>query len=93
MEELRDVYNHFLLFYGADIPKMHALEKKKRHEERMGEGGENMDIEDDQQDQIKHASRKSGYTICVKNKIGSGSISRYFCHIVNTNFTAFVIVK
>lgn len=78
MEELRDVYNHFLLYYGSDIPKMRELEKKKRREERNEQTGEaeNLEAEEEQQDQIKHASRKSGYTICVKNKIGI--LFRYF---------------
>lgn len=72
IEELRDVYNHFLLYYGPDIPKMRNLEKAQKRAERSeaGEEGEQPEIDDDPADQIKHASRKSGYTICVKNKIG-----------------------
>ncbi|XP_052799386.1 transcription elongation factor SPT6-like [Mya arenaria] len=67
MDELRDVYNHFLLYYGSDLPKMRILEREKRREERE-EGGEGRDI-DDEGDTVKHASRKSGYTICVNNKL------------------------
>jgi len=74
MEELRDVYNHFLLYYGADIPKMHTLEKQKRREESGAADGEHVDVEDNHENQMKHASRKSGYTICVKNKIGNHSL-------------------
>ncbi|KAL4223178.1 Transcription elongation factor SPT6 [Mactra antiquata] len=69
IEELRDVYNHFLLYYGSDIGKMRNLERTKRKEERQGEDGELKDDDDDHQDQIKQASRKSGYTICVNNKL------------------------
>ncbi|XP_053375824.1 transcription elongation factor SPT6-like isoform X2 [Mercenaria mercenaria] len=70
MEELRDVYNHFLLYYGSDIPKMRNFEKVKRREERNEERGEDEPRDDDDDhDQVKQASRKSGYTICVKNKL------------------------
>lgn len=68
MEELRDVYNHFLLYYGSDIAKMRNMERVKRREERLEDGDAKED--DDDHDQIKQASRKSGYTICVKNKLG-----------------------
>ena len=30
MEELRDVYQHFLLYYGTDIPKMKNFLKKQK---------------------------------------------------------------
>ena len=75
MEELRDVYNHFLLYYGSDIPKMRNLEKAKRREEKNEERGEDEPRnDDDDHDQVKQASRKSGYTICVKNKLGKNEM-------------------
>jgi len=70
IEELKDVYNHFLLYYGSDLPKMRMLEREKRREERA-EGAEDGRDVDDEADTMKQASRKSGYTICVKNKIGT----------------------
>lgn len=70
LEELRDVYNHFLLYYGSDIVKMRNAEKaKKNEEEREKEGEGGTEEEKEHQDTIKQASRKSGYTICVKNKL------------------------
>lgn len=30
IEELSDVYNHFLLYYGRDIPKMQNTAKSKK---------------------------------------------------------------
>ena len=72
MEELRDVYQHFLLYYGTDIPKMRNAEKRKAKESESqdGEDGEKKDDEV-HQDTIKHASRKNGYTICQRNKLGN----------------------
>ena len=71
LEELRDVYNHFLLYYGTDIVNMRNAEKtKKNEEEREKNGEEGADEEKEHQETIKQASRKSGYTICVKNKLG-----------------------
>ena len=73
LEELRDVYNHFLLYYGSDIVKMRNAEKAKQNEEQRekeGEEGGDGEAEKAHQETIKQASRKSGYTICVKNKLG-----------------------
>lgn len=68
MEELRDVYNHFLLYYGSDIPNMRNLEKSQRRAEKSDDI--EAEADKDEQDSVKHATRKSGYTVCVKNKIG-----------------------
>ena len=72
MEELRDVYQHFLLYYGSDLPKMRNSEKKKSKESTESQEGEEQEKkeEDVHDDTIKHASRKNGYTICQKNKLG-----------------------
>ena len=73
LEELRDVYNHFLLYYGSDIIKMRNAEKVKENEEQRekdGEEGGNAEADKAHQETIKQASRNSGYTICVKNKLG-----------------------
>jgi hypothetical protein len=91
MEELRDVYNHFLLYYGSDIPKMRNLEKVKRREEKNEERGEDEPREeDDDHDQVKQASRKSGYTICVKNKLGMNILLvLYHYNNLNASLKAF----
>ncbi|XP_052215259.1 transcription elongation factor SPT6-like isoform X2 [Dreissena polymorpha] len=93
MEELHDIYNHFLLYYGSDIQKMRDMERKKKREERAEEGGEGENREvDDDADNIKQASRKSGYTICVKNKLGEmasqfGMSPEQFGENVRDNYT------
>ena len=47
-----------------------AEKTKKNEEEREKEGEGGTEEEKEHQDTIKQASRKSGYTICVKNKLG-----------------------
>uniref|UniRef100_A0A7M4G146 Transcription elongation factor SPT6 n=1 Tax=Crocodylus porosus TaxID=8502 RepID=A0A7M4G146_CROPO len=72
MDELKDVYNHFLLYYGRDIPKMQnaakaARKKQKRiREDGEEEEGEGEDAEDEEQKgpELKQASRRDMYTIC-----------------------------
>ena len=71
MEELRDVYQHFLLYYGADIPKMKAHFKAKRRREAEERGEEfNEQDEDDEHETLKHAPRKTGYTMCQAAGLG-----------------------
>ncbi|XP_071094189.1 transcription elongation factor SPT6-like [Haliotis cracherodii] len=69
MEELRDVYQHFSLYYGHDIVKMRNAEKRKQNEENAAERGE-QDPEEAPPEMIKQASRKSGYSICQDAKLG-----------------------
>ncbi|XP_053313046.1 transcription elongation factor SPT6 [Spea bombifrons] len=72
MDELRDVYNHFLLYYGRDIPKMQNAAKssqkklKRIQEEGEEEGAENQEQEDEEQKgpDLKQASRRDMYAIC-----------------------------
>lgn len=41
MDELKDVYNHFLLYYGRDIPKMQNAAKANRKKlKRVREEGD-----------------------------------------------------
>jgi transcription elongation factor SPT6 len=67
LEELRDVYQHFLLYYGSDVPKMRLLEKVRLREEAAERGTEEPE---ESKEEMKHATRKSGYTICLQNKLG-----------------------
>ncbi|CAG2223752.1 SPT6 [Mytilus edulis] len=70
LEELRDVYQHFLLYYGTDLPKMRNAEKKKAKETSESQEGEEQEKKDDDiHDSMKQASRKNGYTICTRNKL------------------------
>lgn len=71
MDELKDVYNHFLLYYGRDIPKMQnaakaSRKKLKRIKEDGDEEGEGEEAEDEEQrgPELKQASRRDMYTIC-----------------------------
>uniref|UniRef100_H0X665 SPT6 homolog, histone chaperone and transcription elongation factor n=1 Tax=Otolemur garnettii TaxID=30611 RepID=H0X665_OTOGA len=71
MDELKDVYNHFLLYYGRDIPKMQnaakaSRKKLKRVREEGDEEGEGEEAEDEEQrgPELKQASRRDMYTIC-----------------------------
>uniref|UniRef100_A0A670YW18 SPT6 homolog, histone chaperone and transcription elongation factor n=1 Tax=Pseudonaja textilis TaxID=8673 RepID=A0A670YW18_PSETE len=67
MDELKDVYNHFLLYYGRDIPKMqNAAKASRKKHKRVREDGEGEDGEEDEQKgpELKQASRRDMYTIC-----------------------------
>lgn len=57
IEELNDVYNHFVLYYGADVPAMQEEHRQKAREEakerrssaarrRQNEDGELMEVDD-----------------------------------------------
>ncbi|XP_078278695.1 transcription elongation factor SPT6 [Rhinoraja longicauda] len=73
-DELRDVYNHFLLYYGRDIPKMqNALKPSKKkykksqqvgEDEEEGERDEEVEDEEHHGPELKQASRRDMYTIC-----------------------------
>lgn len=70
MEELKDVYQHFLLYYGHDIPKMKNSLKKKKKKKKLkpvepinveegeeGEGGEKtqeMAAEEEEEEEEEH---------------------------------------
>lgn len=78
-DELRDVYQQFLLYYGADIPKMKAnlrAKQRKEREARRQEGEERPPDEEDRDpedegENLKQATRKSGYTMCVEAGLGT----------------------
>lgn len=79
IEEYKDVYSHFLLYYGSDIPKMKNAEKQKKkteteRERPEGEEGEEEkqkeEEEEGQHDTLKQATRKSGYTLCCQAGLG-----------------------
>ncbi|XP_029441648.1 transcription elongation factor SPT6-like [Rhinatrema bivittatum] len=82
MDELKDVYNHFLLYYGRDIPKMQNAAKSNRKklkrireegEEEEGEGEtEEQDDEEQKGPELKQASRRDMYTICQNAGLGTG---------------------
>ena len=89
LEELRDVYQHFLLYYGRDLAKMKAHMKAKKKAEKAtgggedGEGGEDHD-DDDDQDTLKQASRNSKYSMCAQ-----AGLCEYHCILVYFKHTLF----
>lgn len=81
MDELKDVYNHFLLYYGRDIPKMQnaakaSRKKLKRIKEDGDEEGEGEEAEDEEQrgPELKQASRRDMYTICQSARLGKNHL-------------------
>ncbi|KAK0152744.1 Transcription elongation factor SPT6 [Merluccius polli] len=76
LDELNDVYNHFLLYYGRDIPKMQnaaKVSKKKKKLKKIievNEDGEEEEVEVEEEDEtqkgpdLKLASRRDMYSIC-----------------------------
>ena len=86
MEELHDIYQHFLLYYSHDLGKMKAAVKAARRKQRelrrlereasgMEDTAENHDddVDDDEASDaaaLKHAHRKSGYTMCIDAGLG-----------------------
>uniref|UniRef100_A0A8C7N0I6 Transcription elongation factor SPT6 n=1 Tax=Oncorhynchus kisutch TaxID=8019 RepID=A0A8C7N0I6_ONCKI len=66
IDELSDVYSHFLLYYGRDIPKMQnaakaASKKKKKKKKKIEEEEE---VEEEKGPDLKLASRRDMYSIC-----------------------------
>ncbi|XP_074468063.1 transcription elongation factor SPT6 [Sebastes fasciatus] len=85
LEELGDVYNHFLLYYGRDIPKMQntAKSSKKRLKKikEVTEDGEEEEVEvEEEEDQkgpdLKLASRRDMYSIC--QSVGLDGLAKKF---------------
>uniref|UniRef100_A0A2K6FY10 Transcription elongation factor SPT6 n=1 Tax=Propithecus coquereli TaxID=379532 RepID=A0A2K6FY10_PROCO len=71
MDELKDVYNHFLLYYGRDIPKMQNAAKASRKKlKRVREEGDEEEalglvlLGEQRGPELKQASRRDMYTIC-----------------------------
>lgn len=71
-EELRDVYQFFLLYYAQDIPEMQETIRKRKRKEAEAENGENdesaqakeADDADDENQRLKHPVRKRLFDIC-----------------------------
>uniref|UniRef100_A0A673HB58 Transcription elongation factor SPT6-like n=1 Tax=Sinocyclocheilus rhinocerous TaxID=307959 RepID=A0A673HB58_9TELE len=70
LDELGDVYNHFLLYYGRDIPKMqNAVKSNKKKLKKIKEvSEEDGTAEEEEEEQkgpdLKQASRRDMYSIC-----------------------------
>uniref|UniRef100_W5KF28 Transcription elongation factor SPT6 n=1 Tax=Astyanax mexicanus TaxID=7994 RepID=W5KF28_ASTMX len=69
MDELSDVYNHFLLYYGRDIPRMqNSAKPTKKKLKKIKEEAEVEEEEEEEEEQkgpdLKQASRRDMYSIC-----------------------------
>ena len=72
MEELRDVYSHFMLYYGHEIPAMRLANKKKFKKEPKEEREEGEERDEDEEEEekeeenerLKMPKRRDLYTIC-----------------------------
>lgn len=66
IEQLKDVYSHFTLYYGKDIPDMHEANKKKHQEKKELEEGEEDKDEPPKIDppKLKKPRKRDLYTIC-----------------------------
>ncbi|EDO33602.1 predicted protein [Nematostella vectensis] len=79
MEQLKDVYSHFMLYYGNELPAMHEARKKKAKEEREQKRLENENEEEavepkidyDEGPKLKKPMKKDLYSICRQSGLGT----------------------
>uniref|UniRef100_UPI00358E2347 transcription elongation factor SPT6 isoform X2 n=1 Tax=Myxine glutinosa TaxID=7769 RepID=UPI00358E2347 len=72
MEELQDCYQHFLLYYGRDVPRMQNAARNRSRQTAANSGaagGTAGDIGDNEEEEsagpeLKQASRRDKYSIC-----------------------------
>uniref|UniRef100_A0A667WNT6 Transcription elongation factor SPT6 n=1 Tax=Myripristis murdjan TaxID=586833 RepID=A0A667WNT6_9TELE len=78
LDELSDVYNHFLLYYGRDIPKMqNAAKANKKRLKKIRE--EELEVEEEEENKgpdLKLASRRDMYSIC--QSVGLDGLAKKF---------------
>ena len=75
VEELNDAPQHFMLYYCNDVSKMKAANKAKK---RQQQGEDQQEEHDEEPETLKHATRKSGYTICV-----DAGLSKWIFYVSN----------
>ncbi|KAH9503860.1 Transcription elongation factor SPT6 [Bulinus truncatus] len=71
-EELRDVYQNFLFYYGHEIPNMRNSEQSRPREE-----GEADSEPKPKGSSMKQAQRQSGYSVCLAAKLMPNSRNMY----------------
>lgn len=78
LEQLNDARSHFQLYYGSELSKMYAFEKKK-HEEQAAALLAGADSSDKVAEQLastnldasfKQASRTDAYSLCASSQLG-----------------------
>uniref|UniRef100_A0A4W6FPN6 SPT6 homolog, histone chaperone and transcription elongation factor n=1 Tax=Lates calcarifer TaxID=8187 RepID=A0A4W6FPN6_LATCA len=79
LEELGDVYNHFLLYYGRDIPKMQNAAKANKKRLKKIKEEEELEVEEEEEQKgpdLKLASRRDMYSIC--QSVGLDGLAKKF---------------
>ncbi|GAB6026482.1 hypothetical protein CHUAL_012908 [Chamberlinius hualienensis] len=82
-EELRDVYIHFMLYYGQDVPKMQEMYARKKQIEKrqtiLDENNEEVEVQEEEaptETKIKKAKKSDGYTLC-RNAGLAGMVKKF----------------
>jgi len=68
LDELQDIYFHFLLHYGKDIPNMQNSLKLRQMRNKGEEDEEEKKV---LTSELKQASRKDRYTVCARAGLGN----------------------
>ncbi|XP_031559934.1 transcription elongation factor SPT6-like [Actinia tenebrosa] len=81
IDQLKDVYSHFMLYYGNDIPAMQEANRRKAKEEKEArQEGEEEDKEEqtktEEPPKLKKPRKRDLYTICIE--AGLGGLARKF---------------
>ncbi|KAL8562544.1 hypothetical protein ACOMHN_045809 [Nucella lapillus] len=76
LEEMRDVYKHFVLYYGHEIPAMQNREKKRKAEEMAEKNPDEEPRAEQDTNFTKQATRRSDYSICLAARLDD--IARQF---------------
>lgn len=74
IEELNDVYSHFLLYYGNDLVTIRNKTKESLQQQSQSQDLEITAVEDGgpkEKTMMKHAKRRDFYTICQENGLGA----------------------
>ncbi|KAM7309648.1 transcription elongation factor SPT6 [Ixodes scapularis] len=84
-EELRDVYQHFLLHYSLDVPEMQEANRRRKRKEAAAARDDNPDNpaekeaaeeSDDEAQKLKHPVRKRLFDIC--REVGLDGLAKKF---------------
>ena len=58
LEELNDIYSHFVLYFGDELPQMQEAFRQK--------GRDDLNVEEEKRDTVKQARRKDLYSLCSR---------------------------
>lgn len=92
IDQLKDVYSHFMMYYGNDIPIMQEEQRKKALEEKRnregGEGEDKDDIPKVEPPKLKKPRKRDLYTICHE-----AGIVLYICYYCLTHVMKKIIMS